>query len=159
MSSASRQLGLSSCHDNNAGSACGVALNSFMQSLFGMSVTSAMFWWPYRHYLACLWPHPCSRSRRGDPYVHLDAEHHRTRWFTIKVALLGSITMGAAAALAACGMQISRHRSNEQLEPVSSVTMPGALGPYLRLRLPAFHCSPARAQALMQALRVAQQFP
>lgn len=103
MSSASSQLGLASCQDNNVGSACGDALNSFTQSFFGMSVT-------VRYVLAALpallgvfvaAPVIAREVEQGTHMFIWTQSITRTRWFTIKAVLLGSVTLVAAATLAA----------------------------------------------------------
>lgn len=102
MSSAFSQLGLGSCQDNIVGTACGNALNSF-QSFYPMSVT-------VRYVLTAL---PALLGVFvAAPLLPREVEHGthmfiwtqsitRTRWFTIKVVLLVSFTLVAAAALAA----------------------------------------------------------
>jgi hypothetical protein len=108
MSSAYRQLGLAACQGHaydgsTIGNACGQALNSYMQSFFGTSVT-------VRYVLAAL-PGLLGMFVAA-PLLAREVEHGthlfiwtqsitRTRWFMVKVGLIGSFTLVAAAALAA----------------------------------------------------------
>jgi hypothetical protein len=103
MSSASSQLGLGSCQVNTVGSTCGDALASFMQNFFGMSVS-------VRYVLAALpallgvfvaAPLVAREVEQGTHMFIWTQSITRTRWFTIKVVLLGSFTVLAAGALAA----------------------------------------------------------
>jgi hypothetical protein len=109
MSSVYRQLGLAACQGRNAydgsasGQACGQALNSYMQSFFGTSVT-------VRYVLAAL-PGLLGMFVAA-PLLAREVEHGthmfiwtqsitRTRWFAVKVGLICSFTLVAAAAVAA----------------------------------------------------------
>jgi hypothetical protein len=108
MSSAYRQLGLAACQGHvydgsSSGQACGQALNSYMQSFFGTSVT-------VRYLLAAL--PGLLEMFVAAPLLAREVEHGthmfiwtqsitRTRWFAIKVGLIGSFTLIAAAAVAA----------------------------------------------------------
>jgi hypothetical protein len=108
MSSAYRQLGLGACqghaYDNSTnGQVCGQALNSYMQNFFGSSVT-------VRYLLAAL-PGLLGMFVAA-PLLAREVEHGthmfiwtqsitRMRWFTVKVGLIGTFTLMAAAAVAA----------------------------------------------------------
>jgi hypothetical protein len=109
MSSVYRQLGLDACQGSHAylssadGQVCGRALDSYMQSFFGASVT-------VRYVLAAL---PALLGMFvAAPLLAREVEHGthmfiwtqsitRTRWFAVKVALIASFTLVAAAAMAA----------------------------------------------------------
>jgi hypothetical protein len=103
MSSASSQLSLGSCQDNNVGSACGEALNSFMQSFFGMSVTVRYVLVALPALLGVFVAAPLI-AREVEQGTHMfiwTQSITRARWFTIKVVLMGSFTLVVATALAA----------------------------------------------------------
>jgi len=102
MSSASLQLGLGSCRDNNAGTACGQALNSYMQNFFGMSVTVryALTALPALLGVFVAAPLLAREVEQGTHTFIWTQSITRTRWFTIKVGLLAFFTVVSASALA-----------------------------------------------------------
>lgn len=104
ITSASRQLGLGSCQSSAVvDSACGIAMNSFMNSFFGTSVTVRYVLVALPALLGVFVAAPLL-AREVEEGTHMfiwTQSITRTRWFTVKVFLIASFTLVVAAALAA----------------------------------------------------------
>jgi hypothetical protein len=102
MSSAYSQLGLGSCQVNIAGTACGDALNSF-QSFYPMSVIVRYVLIALPGLLGVFVAAPllAREVEQGTQMFIWTQSITRTRWFAIKVILLGSFTGLMSAALGA----------------------------------------------------------
>lgn len=100
MSSAYSQLGLGSCQVNIVGTACGDALNSF-QSFYPMSVIVRYVLTGLPALLAVFIAAPllAREVEQGTQMFIWTQSITRTRWFVIKVILLGAFTGVASAGL------------------------------------------------------------
>jgi hypothetical protein len=100
-SSASTESGLRSCHGDPYGSACGEALNSFMERFLGTSVTVRYFLIALPALLAVFIAAPLltREIEHGTHQLVWTQSITRMRWFTIKVGLLAVFTVIAATAV------------------------------------------------------------